>query len=499
MSDIEDTKIKEPKIKIAASSFETEVEIGAVTHSRTDARVRDVAGELKTTVMLFEDRGQQVCLIASDFGTTNRNTDLLLRTEAAAILGIDTSMVLVFSSHNHCGSSLLNDDVTHYNYHISDKELPIIELSPTGESFLVSLRKHLNKLKNKLEPVEVYWTKGEESRITYNRKGRRTDGSTYFMREEDRRLVGKDFNGDIDREVPVVVFRGQSGKPIAAILQYTGHPVTSYHPEKPVIFGEYPAVAADILAEALSEDGVPVPVAFLQGCCGDVNSKEMFTGGVALAQKFGEMLGQSAVAALVNLASSKIKGMDYVIKNATIPLAPLPDRETIVSEIIEMNDFIKRTGKGDEDTLSCVGLNFTHLLSPEYRGALIDDPLAWNKWALGLYEQGLEKTVMQSLEVPVYVLRIGDAAIIGIPFEPFQGIGRQIRKNSPFPLTIPCGYVNGSHGYLTDSANTGDREYMSSFYRYTRFRPPYAKPAGDVLADCAVEVLRNFTVKYKNV
>ena len=45
---------------------------------------------------------------------------------------------------------------------------------------------------------------------------------------------------------------------------------------------------------------------------------------------------------------------------------------------------------------------------------------------------------------------------------------------------------------MTDSANTGDREYMSAFYRYTKFRPPFAKPAGDVLADEAGKILDSF-------
>ena len=48
------------------------------------------------------------------------------------------------------------------------------------------------------------------------------------------------------------------------------------------------------------------------------------------------------------------------------------------------------------------------------------------------------------------------------------------------------------YGYITDGPNTGDREYMSSFYRYTKYRPPLAKPAGDVLAQRAVEILDRF-------
>lgn len=96
------------------------------------------------------------------------------------------------------------------------------------------------------------------------------------------------------------------------------------------------------------------------------------------------------------------------------------------------------------------------------------------------------------LEVEIYVLRLGDVGLVGMPFEPFQGIGRQIRAGSPLPLTIPCGYVNTSYGYLTDGPNTGDGEYMSAHYRYSKYRPPYAKPAGDVIAIQGVETLRMF-------
>ena len=85
-----------------------------------------------------------------------------------------------------------------------------------------------------------------------------------------------------------------------------------------------------------------------------------------------------------------------------------------------------------------------------------------------------------------------NVGIVGMPCEPFQGIGRQIRRRAALPISIPCAYMNASHGYITDGANTGDREYMSAFYHYTKFRPPLESPAGDVMADRAVQVLRRF-------
>ena len=91
--------------------------------------------------------------------------------------------------------------------------------------------------------------------------------------------------------------------------------------------------------------------------------------------------------------------------------------------------------------------------------------------------------------MPVAALRIGDVGIVGLPCEPFLGIGRQIKAASPLPLAAPCGYMNETYGYVPDGPNAGDREYMSAFYRYTRFWPPYRKPAGDALARCAIRLL----------
>jgi hypothetical protein len=60
-------------------------------------------------------------------------------------------------------------------------------------------------------------------------------------------------------------------------------------------------------------------------------------------------------------------------------------------------------------------------------------------------------------------------------------------------LTIACAYANLTHGYIPDGPNVGDREYMSSFHRYTRFRPPFARPAGDAMALRGVEALERMT------
>jgi hypothetical protein len=311
------------------------------------------------------------------------------------------------------------------------------------------------------------------------------------MREEDRDLLGVDFKGDVDEQAPLVVFKNVAGEVVTALTHFTAHPCTCYHPEKPVVFGDWPQVACDLVAEGLSPER-RIAVSFLQGCAGDVNSKGMLRGDVELSKKYGSMLAESYLAVVPELRRSERDGLDYAVERVGVPLLPLPEVAVLKAEVAEMEDFIRRAMAGDEDTLLCVGQNFPVALSPAYRAKLVEMILPWNVWALEQHEQGRADEVMKTLEVDIQVLRLGDVAIVGMPFEPFQGIGRQIREGCPLPLALPCGYTNVSHGYLTDGPNTGDGEYMSANYRYSKFRPPYAKPAGDVLAVRALETLRGF-------
>ena len=479
-----------PKLRVASARFGVAPEPGPMLNTSSGHAVTEVRGPIETTVTLLDDGAQRVCLIANDFGGTNHNVSRLFRRVIGKELGIPPSHVVIFSSHNHSSFMLVRNGTNPYGMPPYDPSEA--ELLPIGQEYLSQLCQTARALVERLEPVTVWWAVGQEDRITYHRKGRRANGTSFFMREEDRILQGTDYRGDIDTQAPVVVFKNAAGKPVAAWAQFTGHPVTSYHPEKPVVFGDWPQVACDHLAKQLG--GENVPVGFLQGCAGDVNSKEMFRGGVRRATEFGEMLGQSYVDALPQLKQSSRDGFDFVPTTADLPLAPLPGKAELIRELAEIDEFIRRGNAGDETALDCVGLNFPSDLTPKYRAWLVERIRPWTEWALAQHESGKANGVPKTMPIELWVLRVGDVGIVGMPCEPFQGIGRQMRSGSKLPLTIPCGYANYSKGYITDGANTGDREYMSSFYRYTAGsgsnpRPPLGKPAGDAIAEKAVQVL----------
>jgi hypothetical protein len=485
----------EPQLRAAALDFDIVPGTGGPTSSKVGALVQKVEGPLKTTVTLLESKGERVCIIAPHMNSPKGvNISLLIRRTAAEALNMPMERVLLMVSHNHTDLNLASNHIEAYSaISMKPEEIPAPKLVPAGEDFIQKLTTTAKQLPSLLQPVTVWWAVGSEGRISYNRKGYRADGSTYLIREEDRDLLGGDFNGDMDREAPIVVLKNTKGEIVTVITHFTAHPCSCFHPEKPIIFGDWPQVACEHLAEHFSTSK-PVTVSFLQGCAGEVNSKGMFRGDVALSKKYGRMLADSYLAALKGLKMSERDGMDFSIEKVSIPLAPLPAEDLLKAEIAEMEDFIKRATAGDENTLRCMEHNFPRELTPAYRGKLIDMILPWSKWALELQQQGKADSVAKTLDVDIQVMRIGDVGIVGMPFEPFQGIGRQIRAGSPLPLTLPCGYTNISYGYLTDGANTNPAhgEYMSAHYRYSKFRAPYAKPAGDVIAIKALETLNLF-------
>lgn len=72
-----------------------------------------------------------------------------------------------------------------------------------------------------------------------------------------------------------------------------------------------------------------------------------------------------------------------------------------------------------------------------------------------------------SFELPVSAIAIGPAVLVGIPGEPFTGIGRGIKEGSNFAITLPCCCANGYEGYfpMQEAYDEGGYEARSSNFK----------------------------------
>lgn len=70
-------------------------------------------------------------------------------------------------------------------------------------------------------------------------------------------------------------------------------------------------------------------------------------------------------------------------------------------------------------------------------------------------------------DLPLSAIAVGPAVLVGIPGEPFTGIGREIKDGSPFEITLPCCCANGYEGYfpMQDAYDEGGYEARSSNFK----------------------------------
>jgi hypothetical protein len=489
-----------PELELAAYTFAIQPRVGTpASHSRTGNMVEAVYGDLKTTIFLFRQGDNQMCLLTSALGVEIGPVHDVSVDEISRILGIRKEAVVTNASHNHTIPYLqVTGDAP-------EQGTPRYMAWELGQEYMAGLREAANHVKNNLQPVTIEWGKAEETRITYNRKGIRPDGSTYFMREEDRLdIAGQGYHGVIDPDAVVVLFKGRNKKTLAALTFFTGHPVAAYNPEKMITYGQFPQAACERLSAYLEGS----PVGFVQGCGGNINAKHMLTGTIEQAKLLGEQLGETFVVAAQSLRPSVGTGLEWSREKVNIPLADLPNEKTLEKDLASMDDFIKRGKKGDENTLRCVGMNFPKALTPPYRAILVDLVRPWYVWALEQHRTNNLKNVPKYLPVEIVVARFGDVGFVGLPFEAFVETGLKIKKESSMPVVLTCGYTEGRYGYIPDASGVNHREYMSGFFRYLKgkkevigtkgkvftseFIPPYRAPAADACAEVALKTLARF-------
>lgn len=478
------TLYAQTELKVSAYTFAIQPKVGMVaSHTRSGVLIDDVYGDLKTTLTLLESGDSRFLLVTSPLGIDGYLRAPIIKLVQEQLL-LSADAIVTSSSHSHTVPWLWVDEEK-----LPDKNTPQQISWEVGMDFVKKMRTGLGQLEKGLQSVSVEWGVAEENRISYNRRGVYPDGKTYFMREEDRQLVGDGYVGTIDPDASLVVFkRLQDGKPVAALTMFSAHPVVAYNPEKQMSYGQFPQVAS----EKVSEFFGGIPVGFIQGCSGDINAKYMLTGTIEQARQAGEYLGETFLIAAKNLRKSKRGGMEWSLKTAYIPYDELPALAELERSLAEIDDFVARGNAGDENTLRAVGMNFPKALTPPYRANLVMGVRNWYVWAIDQYRQNLLHTLPTRLPISVFSARFGDVGFVGLPYEAYVKTGLKIKREANLPIVLAGAYTNGTFGYIADASAVDDREYMSGYFRYRQSVPPYKAPAGDAAAEIVIKELKWF-------
>jgi len=433
---------------------------GAQTHVQAEGI--DPAG-MVATALVVSDGKQKFALVDVDALFPNQVAAAIGRASAAT--GIPVDHIRMGATHTHAGPLLAGEkgpvgyDLTRFRQGY-DRYWDVAADKIAGA---------IAEANSRLEPVHVGGAKGYGT-INVNRRIRPANGNPP--------AVGRNPEGLVDRDLIVVRIDKADGSPLAVLVNFQCHGTVMAWDNK-VISPDWPGMMRKVVEQAFPG----AYTLFFQGAAGNQGPIEGFTGDVNVAHRLGRILGHQAAAIALQTDTVKRTPRFEGFTESTAFIAKQPWRVTgprdgslqFTDKLIEL--------PGREYTPAEIDKMRVRVEDAEVKARQAKS--AGDKWAVHAADARLRRfqdllTKWRSakgepVQVRAQILRIGEVAIVAMPGEPFAEIGQAIKKASPFPVTMFCGYSTGEGG-----------DYMPiesefAWEGYEVDRTPYGRKAAEKL------------------
>ena len=257
--------------------------------------------------------------------------------------------------------------------------------------------------------------------------------------------------GDVDEEVQILRFDREE-KESVVLVHFANHP--------DVVGGEYtsgdwPGLLRQTVEKVL--DGTKC--IFFNGAQGDVNHVNVFPApgylndtfndfddvsrGYGHARYIARVVTGGVLQAFDKVHYVDVDSIDCLQKEVCAP-SQMPKPEEI-PEAIRINE-LHQAGRDSE---------------LPYQGMMLTTVVAEAERMLSL------KDGPEFFSLPLLGIRLGPVAFVGIPGEPFTGIGRAIKATEGFQMLLPTCLTGGSEGYypMLDCFEEGGYEARSSRFQ----------------------------------
>ena len=389
-------------------------------------RISDgILDELESNALAIKVDDKEIIMIAVDnIGFEIPIMDKI-RADVSKRVGIPENAVFVHCTHTHTGPRpSLTVEKTGENDEAADI---LIDYTAT---FIRKIVDSAVLAHNDLAPAKMGVGKSRAERVAFLRRYRMKDGSVKTnpgVNNPD--IVGP--IGVLDDSVNVIRFTRE--KDNLVFVNFANHPDTVGGNK---ISGDWPTLTRGVLEKAIDD----VKCIFFNGAQGDVNHVNVHPVGGDFNGMFNDFDGCSrgyghtlhiarVVAGAVLKVYDKVEYKDvdkigYAQRIYNIPSnMPTQDEMPLARQIVEYHD------AGRDEELPYKGMMLTTMLADARRKVRL--------------ENGPE-----SFEMRMSAVVIGGVGIVGMPGEPFNGIGIGIKEAEGFDMVIPCCIVNGRNGYF---------------------------------------------------
>jgi len=408
---------------------------GAATHQRAEG----VDMPFYATALYVTDGDLELAIVDIDTGGITNEDDDAIRAEVAAVANIKPENLRLSATHTHSGP------VTRGSWLDEGMEL----IAPYWDSLPSRVNEAVSTAKWAAKPAHVGVGKGSSS-INVNRRPALENGTLF---------TGRNWEGTVDREVGVVAINDTDGNAIATILNYACHP-TILGPANKLLSPDYPGSARKVVEQYAG--GLCL---FLQGAAGNCGPTHGFIGEVAVAEWLGNRLGLEAAKIRLEIdpVPRKERLVEVVQSGADLGMyeddaTGEPDdtlRVINATAILPVGDFPSIEEAQAQFDKVVEALNTTRQTGTEAEIKLAVSNAKRTNFVL----HNAQRTVDGPMAMRVQAMRIGPAALVGIPVEAFCEIGLAVKAASPAAQTLFSGYTNGTLGYMPMADNFEEGGY----------------------------------------
>ncbi|MFH0965786.1 MAG: hypothetical protein V2A58_17445 [Planctomycetota bacterium] len=400
----------------------------------------------------FEGPGTQASLVVLDLVGLRRVDTELIRSRVEDTLGVPGARVLVTCTHTHTAPATKSL----FGLGFDARYVPDV-VAP-------SVCRAVERARKSAQPLSVRTGSTVESGLAFNRRYWMKNGTVLTNPPKgDPNIVRPE--GPVDHTVRVYAFE-TDGKPIGIVVAASNHTDTTGG-EK--VSADWPGVLA---AEMTDRLGGAFPVLLLNSPAGNINHFD-------LANPDAQCSRSEAVRIGKGYARFALEALKSAAPMEALPLAAasesfdLPYREVSEKELAAARALVATARSGASRRLTSEELA---------KG----DPEVELIFARGLFDFAELRARADHERQEVAGLRLGDAAFIGLPGEPFVEIGLAIREASPFKFTSVFALLGDLAGYVPMPECFDQGGYEPRTHRYNRF----ARNAAGVFIEKALEVLK---------
>ena len=448
-----ETTMSSAQVGVANVDITPEPGLPLMGNFRDDYAARGVHDPLSARAIVFTgDQRTKAALLAIDICMLDRENVDFIRETIGSLCDVPPENVLIHATHTHSGPAT--------SATLGMKAL-VAPHAAAIEAFLRKAASAVVQANDRLEDVTFEIAHAAEDQVSFNRRLRRRDGTTQMNWE----ALQPDFDpaqvmeawGPTDQEMVCLTIRHQE-QPVAALVNFGLHPAILAG-DNWLYSADYPGTLRDTLSQSLGSDATCL---FLNGCCGDVNHvnyRDSNQGrGYEMTQHVGSLLAARAQQAIDASQPLEADCLRVAREQVELERMKISTSEQAWCERV-LQEAQERPPEGQVD-----GLPDAYFANLRMQMACVQD---------------------RPDQVEVMTIRIGDAAIVGLPGEAFCELGLEIKRRSPARHTLVAGLCNDAIGYLP----TMDA-FLQGGYETTVGSTFYEPGSAERLVEAAIKQLK---------